>query len=707
MRRTRLSRFVDGVLALCVSSLLQTARAMAMGDEPCPGDCNADGEVTVDELVLAVNVALELANPESCPAADRDGDRNVTVNEVIAGVRAALNGCADSTPLVTPHTSPTWSATATSAAVASPTAPPGEASATAGWRASPTGTASYRPASPTTTADVPTVGTQSAAPTATPTSTIAPVWRFRDVTEEAGLSFLQYRVPVLPSFFDWSYYTGGAAAGDFDGDGRVDLAATRYEPPAVLLFRNQGDGTFAEVGAAAGVELGGFHPNGVAWGDIDNDGDLDLYVTTVGHEARRFLLFVNDGRGHFTEEGQARGAAVESEFSHLGFSAAFGDYDRDGYLDIYVAEWKPMIYNRERAPGHSRLLRNRGAVAPGTFDDVTASAGVSMDTILPTCRDYGCGAAFAPRFADLDDDGWPDLLVVSDFGTSRLFWNNGDGTFSDGTAAAGVGSDENGMGSAVGDFDGDGRLDWFVTSIWEHGDVCENRKRCGWSRSGNRLYRNAGGRVFEDWTDRIGVRDSGWGWATTFADFDNDGDLDLIATNGIRLPYLDWLGLDSLDDEFEMDPVRLWLNDGAHWRNVAPDLGIADPRAGKGLLVFDYDDDGDLDVFIVNNADRPALYRNDGANRQAWLRVRLIGTSSNRTAAGARLLLWKHADEPAQVRELMVGNNFLGQDETTQHFGLGDHAGPVARLEVIWPRSGQRQVLTEITPRTTLTLVEP
>ncbi len=688
-------RLALGWLAAGVSLLVWMGRATASFENGCAGDCNGDRDVTVDELVRAVRIALEQEELATCVAADRDQNGLVTVDEVIAGVTAALNGC----PAPSPQESPI-------VVGASPTPSPSE-------QASPTAT---RTLEPTKAAKAtPTVRPRpSQTPTPLPTGTSAPLpthtvarWHFREVTEEAGLRFLHNQIPPIPSFHEWIYYAGGAAAGDFDGDGRIDLAATRYSPPAVLLFRNRGDGTFEEVSAQAGIEVQGLHPNGVAWGDIDNDGDVDLYVTTLGLESRRFLLFVNDGTGHFTEEGRERGAAVESEFSHLGFSASFGDYDRDGYLDVHVTEWKPIVFNRERAPSHTRLLRNRGAQQPGYFEDVTQQAGVDMDAIHPDCVEYGCGVAFASRFVDLDEDGWADLAVASDFGTSRLFWNNRDGTFTDGTMAAGVGTDENGMGSAIGDFDGDGLLDWFVTAIWENGDACESRRRCNWGRSGNRLYRNLGGRRFADVTDLWGVRDAGWGWAATFADFNNDGALDLIATNGQRLPYLDLVGLGQLDDEFETDPLKLWVRQGDHFVDEAPALGIADRRNGRGLLVFDYDEDGDLDVWIMNNSDEPALYRNEGGNERPWLRVQLRGGRSNSQGANARVRMWPAREATPQVREVQLGNNFLGQDEAVCHFGLDSQEESVARLEVRWPASGTVQVLENLPVRHSVVVAEP
>ena len=177
-------------------------------------------------------------------------------------------------------------------------------------------------------------------------------------------------------------------------------------------------------------------------------------------------------------------------------------------LDIFTSEWRTLWQTNDNGPTHARLLHNRGAEQPGYFDDVTTEAGVSVDLLHPH-GDF----ALSPRFSDLDGDGWPDLTIASDFLTSRLFWNNGDGTFTDGTREASVGTDQAGMGSTIGDYDGDGDLDWFVTAISDH----------RYPDRGNRLYRNEGQREFSDQTDAVGVRDGQWGWGTSFLDYDNDG----------------------------------------------------------------------------------------------------------------------------------------------------------------------------------------
>jgi hypothetical protein len=497
---------------------------------------------------------------------------------------------------------------------------------------------------------------------------------FTDVTQEAGLAYLQH-VPLPPPACvvgslacDVDRQTGGAAVADVDGDGWLDLFVTRFDAHD-LLFRNRRDGTFEEWSHAAGFAAYDLHSNGAVFGDIDNDGDPDLVVTTIGTGADgvndRNYLFVNDGTGHFEEAALARGAANQDANPRLSWSVTWGDFDRDGFLDLHTTEWL--------GAGHTRLLRNRGAAAPGHFEDVTEAAGLDFEGVN----------SFASTFVDLDGDGFQDLAVAADFGTSRLFWNDGDGSFTDGTAAAGVGTDENGMGSTFGDFDGDGDLDWFVTSIFDPNSTCSTGN-CLWGDTGNRLYRNEGGRLFSDATDEAGVRDGAWGWGAAFFDFDNDADLDLAMTNGLDVVHT------TIDDAFNHDAMRVWENDGTgQMTEVALEVGVDDTASGKGLLTFDYDADGDLDLFVVNNAGEPRLYRNEAPRRNRWLRLRIEGAQTNRDAVGARVTVWKRKHSAPQVREVGVASHFLGQSERVLHFGFGRGGRRVYRVRVEFPATGQ------------------
>jgi hypothetical protein len=520
---------------------------------------------------------------------------------------------------------------------------------------------------------------------------------FSDVTAAAGIDYVQLVSPGDLPALEPIYMSGGAAAGDYDRDGFPDLYVTRLDAPD-LLYRNRGDGSFEDVTGAAGLGRD-LHTNGAGWGDIDNDGDLDLYVTTMGES--RHLLFVNDGHGGFREEAEARGAQLPSPNPTLGYSVAFGDYDGDGWLDLFVGEWRPQPFNPGLPPANARLLRNRGAAQPGFFDDTTDEAGVALDGVVGS----NLGTfAFTPRFTDLDGDRWPDLTIAADFGESRLFWNQGDGSFVDGTEAAGVGGDENGMGSAVGDYDGDGRLDWFVTSIFDPDDACQGAP-CDWGLTGNRLYRNEGGRVFSDRTDEAGVRDGYWGWGAAFLDYDNDGDLDLGMVNGQAFPFNP--RLDQALARFDPDPMRLWRNDGpGPFAEVSAAVGLgAAERHGKGLLTFDYDRDGDLDLFVSNNAGRPVLYRNDAGNRGGWLRVELRGRHSNRDGIGARVTVIPKRGGRAQVQEISGGSHFLSQSEAAAHFGLGDARG-LYEVRVEWPASARTTLLKAVRGNRTLVVKE-
>jgi hypothetical protein len=523
---------------------------------------------------------------------------------------------------------------------------------------------------------------------------VAPV-RFVDVTLDAGLDYRHYvhtagsrqecifdlvlADAVVPNAdCDLTWFTAGATAGDYDGDGWVDLYVTRLAAPD-LLWRNRGDGTFEDATAAAGLDGCSFS-NGALFADLDRDADLDLLVSAMGGD--RHFHFVNRGDGTFVERGGETGIALAVDGRHGGQGFAVGDYDLDGHLDVHVDEWLRTWHYPPAGTFGPRLLHGRG---DGTFEDVTVQAGVDM--FLPD----GVGVfAFASAFADLDGDRWPELAVVADFRTSRLFWNDGDGTFTDGTTAAGVNDESDGMGSTFGDFDRDGRLDWFVSAIYELAAECQPDECSTTKGNGNRLYRNVGGRSFDDATDAAGVRDGGWAWGASFLDFDNDGDEDLALVNG-------WPGRDlNGGGAHHETPMVLWRNDDGAMTGVGAEVGAIDDGQGRGLIVLDYDRDGDLDLFVANHAGRPVLYRNDGGNASGWLRVRLHGSTSNLEGRGAVLRLRAEPDAPVQLRHLGAQSQFLGESELVAHFGLGPGDAVVPELRVYWPASDRETVLSDV-----------
>ncbi|MCG8407161.1 MAG: FG-GAP-like repeat-containing protein [Phycisphaerales bacterium] len=520
-----------------------------------------------------------------------------------------------------------------------------------------------------------------------PSLTFAGSVLFEDTTDAAGVNYLHWDGVVPPLTApdrELLYMCGGAAAGDVDRDGWVDLYVTRVNMPN-LLFRNLGNGTFEEVGVAAGVDLTALSA-GCALGDIDNDGDLDLYVLVFDPLDRNYL-YINNGSGQFSEEAIPRGVHLQAlnpgTESRRYTSSAFGDYDLDGDLDLMVTEWIGIPTSK------NLLFRNDGA---GNFTEVSIAAGVSIPG----------SDGFAPSFSDINNDGWPELLVAADFGTSCMLENLCNGQFTNVTVSAGVGTDENGMGSAVGDYDGDGDLDWFVTSIFDPDETCE-MSQCGWGYSGNRLYRNDGNVQFSDQTDAAGVRDGAWGWGASFFDFDNDGDQDLAMTNGVDFPS------SPIDAAFNHDAVRLWQNDGTgNMTEVGFDLRFIDTGSGKGLLVFDYDGDGDQDVFIVNNAAEPVLYRNNGGNANDWLKIMLVGHRTNGFGIGARIFLQVTSNGPTQMHEVNLNSNFMSQNDFVAHFGLGaSSVTSIHSVRIHWPVSGIQQELNNVAPNQFITIEEP
>jgi hypothetical protein len=491
--------------------------------------------------------------------------------------------------------------------------------------------------------------------------------QFTNVTAAAGINYVQWSNPTQFPFAplrDIPFESGGAAAGDFDGDGWTDLFVTRYDG-SPILYRNLHNGAFADVTPAslkvtdstgAPVPL-----NGAVWGDVNNDGHPDLFVQSTNYT--RHFLFMGDGRGHFTEEAVDRGVAHDFGAQRYGMSPALGDYNRDGYLDLLTTEWS---YDTTGTRG-TQLFKNNGASNPGHFTNVTQAAGV----VHPSLAGGGRPLSFAGRFTDLDRDGYPDLAITSDFGTSQILWNKHDGTFADGTIAAGVNTSGSEMGSTVVDYNGDGKPDWFVSAITNTG--------------GNRLYKNLGNRTFAEVSVPAGVRDGGWGWGSAFVDYDLDGKPDLIHTNG--MPFY--------DKAYFNDQTRVYHNEGnGTFVEVATGVGVTDTGMGKGLLTFDYDNDGDPDVFIVNNSGQPILYRNDGGNANHWLKVRPVGGAgsgvagavTNRDGYGVLVTLIDSSLARPLTLEIDGGSNYLGQSDPTAIFGLGpDFTGTIDTVQVQWP----------------------
>ncbi len=469
---------------------------------------------------------------------------------------------------------------------------------------------------------------------------------FVDVTEAAGIAV---------EHGDQDTIATGAAAGDLDGDGWEDIYVIGGPGGRQHLFRNRGDGTFEELAVSSGVAVAGEHMFGPAFADIDGDFDLDLFVGGVSSAGP--ALFRNDGAWRFSEvsrEGRMFPSGV-----YIG--ATFGDYDLDGDVDMFTTHWLQSAAVRKI----EHLWSNDGH---GSFSQVPSEvSGLVIETDTTDIGDIVL--SFTGNFVDIDDDGRLDMLLASDYGHSQVFRNSGDGRFEDITSN--VITDENGMGAAVGDYDNDGDLDWFVTSIFDPSGVPSE----AWGASGNRMYRNVGGGVFEDATDEAGVRDGSWGWGACFADFDLDGDLDLFHVNG----FIDFTNPARWLDK----PARLFANQGdGSFVEVAAAAGIDDHGNGRGVVCFDYDRDGDIDVFISNVLGPARLYRNELTTTRGFLSVRLVGRPPNTEGIGARVVV--HTAEARQLRHISSGNNYASQNPAVAHFGLDD-AARVDSLDVEWP----------------------
>jgi hypothetical protein len=484
----------------------------------------------------------------------------------------------------------------------------------------------------------------------------------------------------------------GCAFLDYDNDGWIDilvLGGSSFAAPEPgitnRLYHNNRDGTFRDVTIEAGLTKTGW-ACGVCVGDYNNDGFDDLFLTYWGQN----VLYRNNGNGTFTDV--TREAGLLSSTSRYGTGCAFLDYNRDGHLDLFVSNYVGFDYGKTPLPGeksycfflnmpvncgprglpfgHHSLYRNNGN---GTFSDVSEAAGIAGAR-----SNYGLTVIAA----DFDDDGWPDIYVACDSSPSLLFLNNHDGTFSEEGGVRGVaysedGQQQAGMGVAVGDYDGKGHLDIFKTNF--AGDLPV-------------LYRNLGKGIFEDATRESGlaVDNRFVCWGTGLEDFDNDGWPDISVATGHIYPELEH----RFPDSPYKSPLLLYRNLGhGHFEELFDEAGsaILEPHSSRGIAYGDFDNDGDIDMLVVNLGEPPSLFRNDVSGKSHWIKIRLEGTVSNRTGIGSRVEV--AANGQKQMKELQSQSSFLSCNDFRLHFGLGDALS--ADVAVRW-LSGQHQTLTAL-----------
>ncbi len=481
---------------------------------------------------------------------------------------------------------------------------------------------------------------------------------FVDRTTESGFGGLRLR-PALPNS-DQFWVVGGAAAGDVDNDGDIDLFVVSEGTGENTLYVNQGDGTFSATLVAAMADTPLFE-SGPLFVDYDGDGLLDIIMGGVrdppdgddpsqsSDELNSVRVYHNLGGLTFADVTTASGITPPLEQNTYSISAA--DINGDQRLDLFLSHWRSSFFG---VGGF--LWRNDGG---GAFTDISAQAG--LDSLQRTYT-------FAANFSDIDGDADLDLLIASDFRTSKVFVND-RGVFRESTGS--VLTDENGMGAAVGDYDGDGDMDWFVSSVLDPNTFAEGM----WGITGNRLYRNDGSGTFTDVSASAGVRNGFWGWGSCFADFDNDGWLDLFHVNGWRNQA-----------EFVADPSVLFMSNGnGTFTEASLGNGLVDNGQGRGVVCFDADRDGDIDIFVANNDDGPSFYMNQVAQTSQpfnYLGVVLVGPSPNTQGIGALITITSSIGD-TQVREIRAGDNFVSQNPAEAHFGLGDATS--VDLSVRWP----------------------
>ncbi|HWO02137.1 MAG TPA: CRTAC1 family protein [Blastocatellia bacterium] len=532
---------------------------------------------------------------------------------------------------------------------------------------------------------------------------------FVDVAERAGLT-----APTIYGGVDQKKYIietngCGVAFFDYDNDGWIDiflLNGTRLEGsqparrPTSMLYHNNRNGTFSDVTARSGLDRTGW-ASAVTVGDYDNDGFDDLFTTYWGQN----VLFHNNGNGTFTDVTARSGLATRG--TRWGSGCAFVDYDRDGKLDLFVANylkfdlatapepgkgpnclWKgiPVNCGPKGLPTDTNLLYHNNG--DGTFSDVSESSGVGK-----VRERYAMTAVVS----DFNDDGWPDIYVACDSTASILYKNNRDGTFADVAVETGAAYNEDGqaqagMGVTVGDYNGDGLLDIFKTHFADDLPI---------------LYKNSGRGFFEDSSRAAGFDHTRYvQWGTGLEDLDNDGWPDILTVTGNVYPEVE-----KYFKEYSHRTTRLvYRNLGnGRYKDVTTQCGpgVLTPHSSRGCAFGDFDNDGDIDVLVMNMNEPPSLLRNDyinstGRGANNWLDVKLIGTKSNRSAIGSRLRLRTAAH--LQAQEITSQSSYYSHNDSRLHFGLGPNK-KADQLEIRWP-SGQTEVIKDIAANQILTIKE-
>ncbi len=517
----------------------------------------------------------------------------------------------------------------------------------------------------------------------------APTVEFSDVTRQAGIDFVHFKGNSGTSTI-LEEAGPGVCATDYDGDGYVDfyIASGRdlYQrgiSARNALFHNNGDGTFTDVTLKAGVP-GKAYGLGCVWGDYDNDGFPDLYVTQYGKN----VLYHNNGDGTFTDVTDRAGVGGTEFGTTFHTGATFFDYDRDGRLDLYAGGYCNFLPSSQRAcdigggvlsscrptiygGSPNVLYHNNG---DGTFTNATRAAKI-----------YNPGGInLAVQAGDYDNDGWPDLFVANDGMQAFLYHNNHDATFAEvamtsGMALTSDGGEMAAMCISLGDYDNDGFLDLFITDFQLVPD---------------HLWHNDAKGYFDEVSSEAGIAEPTkqvLSFGGGFFDYDNDGGLDLFIANGSVYPEIERVSREIRYKQINM----LFHNDrNGKFTEVTSRSGdgFAKPFAGRGVAFADFNNDGNVDVLVGNNGDPPLLLRNHGSPGNHFVSFKLVGTRTNRDALGARIKV--RAGGISQIREVMAGGSYLSQSDVRAHFGLGRSRQPEA-VEVWWP-TGTRQVFRNV-----------